>query len=98
MRDWARAHTPLCGARDHDAFLDYWRGTAGAKGRKVDWLATWKNWMRREQERRETRNRSANVVPISRPSTSDQRFNDAKELGKRVQARADATTAKEVTA
>lgn len=25
------------------AFQDYWRGVAGSRGRKVDWLATWRN-------------------------------------------------------
>lgn len=38
----------------HDAeltkFLDYWRSVPGAKGRKVDWPATWRNWMRRAAE------------------------------------------------
>lgn len=27
-------------------FSDFWGATAGAKGRKVDWLATWRNWCR----------------------------------------------------
>lgn len=28
-------------------FRDYWHGTAGAKSRKADWPATWRNWIRR---------------------------------------------------
>lgn len=28
-------------------FADYWHGIAGAKGRKADWQATWRNWIRR---------------------------------------------------
>jgi hypothetical protein len=32
------------------SFRDYWRGVAGAKGRKADWAATWRNWVRRETE------------------------------------------------
>lgn len=95
MRDWARTSTPLCGPRDHEAFRDYWRGAPGAKGRKVDWFATWKNWMRREQERRETNGRSNNVVAI-RPSTSDQRANGAKDAGRQLQAKLDAAAAKEI--
>lgn len=27
-------------------FIDYWHSAAGAKARKVDWLATWRNWIR----------------------------------------------------
>jgi len=28
-------------------FRDYWIGVAGAKGRKADWDATWRNWIRK---------------------------------------------------
>jgi hypothetical protein len=52
MAGWAREKAPSCGPVDHEAFCDYWRGTPGAKGRKTDWPATWRNWMRREHERR----------------------------------------------
>jgi 5-methylcytosine-specific restriction endonuclease McrA len=31
-------------------FRDYWRSVPGAKGRKTDWPATWRNWMRRASE------------------------------------------------
>lgn len=31
-----------------DTFKDYWVGVSGAKGVKNDWLATWRNWVRRE--------------------------------------------------
>jgi len=29
------------------AFKDYWIAVPGAKGVKLDWLATWRNWVRR---------------------------------------------------
>lgn len=32
-------------------FKDYWRATAGAKGVKLDWPATWRNWFRSAIER-----------------------------------------------
>jgi len=31
-------------------FRDYWRAQPGAKGRKADWDATWRNWCRRDAE------------------------------------------------
>ncbi len=34
-----------------EQFRDYWHAVAGAKGRKTDWPATWRNWVRREAER-----------------------------------------------
>jgi len=30
-------------------FRDYWIAQPGAKGRKVDWPATWRNWVRNEK-------------------------------------------------
>jgi len=31
-----------------DSFRDYWTAKGGADARKVDWQATWRNWVRRE--------------------------------------------------
>lgn len=31
-------------------FRDYWIAIPGQKGCKLDWLATWRNWVRREQQ------------------------------------------------
>ncbi|WP_131827714.1 hypothetical protein [Mycolicibacterium conceptionense] len=52
--------------REHQKFTDYWRAQPGAKGRKTDWPATWRNWIRRAWE-----NLPANTG--SRAATSDQR-------------------------
>lgn len=32
-----------------DQFADYWRAQPGQKGRKADWFATWRNWVRRDR-------------------------------------------------
>lgn len=34
-----------------DKFKDYWIGKAGASASKLDWLATWRNWIRSAMER-----------------------------------------------
>lgn len=34
-----------------EKFRDYWHGKAGKDGRKADWPATWRNWIRRAAER-----------------------------------------------
>lgn len=51
MRQWAAEEAPLVNL---DAklgeWVDYWSGVAGAKGVKSDWLATWRNGMRKQQE------------------------------------------------
>lgn len=47
-RSWAERERPDVDARrEADGFADYWHGVAGAKGRKADWQATWRNWIRR---------------------------------------------------
>ena len=33
-----------------DDFHDYWVAVPGSRGRKTDWLATWRNWVRRINE------------------------------------------------
>lgn len=51
MVTWARENTP---GLDHRAvterFVDYWCAVAGKGGTKLDWTATWRNWLRREAE------------------------------------------------
>lgn len=32
-----------------DRFRDYWHAQPGQKGRKIDWSATWRNWVRNER-------------------------------------------------
>lgn len=52
--DWAIAeHAGLTGEevrRQAAMFADHWRGKAGKDGRKADWAATWRNWIRRSTE------------------------------------------------
>lgn len=33
-----------------DGFVDYWIAQPGAKGRKTDWPATWRNWIRNQRQ------------------------------------------------
>ena len=37
------------------AFRDYWRSVPGAKGKKSDWDATWRNWIRNTYKRSHNR-------------------------------------------
>lgn len=37
-------------ATELEKFHDYWRAVPGAKGRKLDWSATFRNWIRRAAE------------------------------------------------
>lgn len=63
MIDWARENTPLCTRVDHDAFVDHWRSANGPNATKRNWLAAWRNWMRRENERRDRYGSRARASP-----------------------------------
>ncbi len=41
--------------REVEKFRDHWIAVPGAKGRKLDWDATWRSWVRRTIENREKR-------------------------------------------
>ena len=38
--------------RERDRFRDFWTAKAGADARKLDWAATWRNWIRRADDQR----------------------------------------------
>lgn len=47
-KQWAVSERPdVDPNREASTFADYWTSVAGAKGRKADWQATWRNWIRR---------------------------------------------------
>jgi hypothetical protein len=66
-RQWARTTFPSTTAdsiaSEAETFRDYWISTAGAKGRKADWEATWRNWCRRNLA-------TAPIRPRSQPPPS----------------------------
>lgn len=68
--EWALAEVPRWSAdqvrKVGETFGDYWRAKAGKDAVKADWMATWRNWVRREAER----NSSAIPRPPT-PSTPD---------------------------
>lgn len=48
MKAWATAEVPGLDVVAHTKeFVDYWRAESGAKATKADWVATWRNWMRK---------------------------------------------------
>ena len=45
--EWAQTERPELNIRQTaDQFRDYWIAQAGQKGVKLDWAATWRNWVR----------------------------------------------------
>mgnify|MGYP006980408098 CR=1 FL=1 len=68
LADWTRANAPAAAnSLEVDRFRDYWTAQPGAKGRKTDWAATWRNWARRCQEQAHQPTRG----PAPRATTDD---------------------------
>lgn len=59
---------------EHAKFVDYWIAKSGKDAAKLDWDATWRNWIRRAAENNHTTNGAA------RPSTSDRIFAEVQAL------------------
>lgn len=57
-RRWSRADAEAEAA----CFIDYWRAKPGKDGRKSDWPATWRNWVRRSHRIDGSGSRSAPMV------------------------------------
>lgn len=74
MVAWARAECPGVDGRTETAkFIDYWRAKTGRDATKHDWVATWRNWMRRAAEHPPPRGRH------HRQAETDELFDRAME-------------------
>jgi hypothetical protein len=64
MVEWARHECPnVDGRRETEKFTDHFQAAPGAKGVKLDWTATWRNWMRRAEESAAARPSHLRAVP-----------------------------------
>lgn len=61
-REWAEAQGHGDPAGEAERFADYWHAKAGKDGRKMDWFATWRNWVRRSREYSSGRPRDESAV------------------------------------
>lgn len=63
---WAKQERPdLNPNSTAERFADYWHGVAGAKGRKADWHATWRNWVRAEKKQPVGASNGLQTAPMS---------------------------------
>lgn len=69
---------------EFDKFVDYWQSIPGSKGRKLDWNATFRNWIRNAAEKKTPRNGS-NPNPTGL-STVDQKVLDWGTLAASIRA------------
>jgi len=52
-------------------FCDYWKAKPGKQGTKLDWLATWRNWVRQERKPNGEGNAKFNVHAYSRKKLAE---------------------------
>lgn len=66
---WARNERPeLNVLQTFDKFKDYWIAQAGQKGVKLDWFATWRNWVRNTNAPKVN---PADIVRLTVPSKNE---------------------------
>lgn len=64
-RDWAKAErSDIDPIKTADQFRDYWTAKPGKDGRKVDWLATWRNWVRSQRAQQPIKTQHAFAPPF----------------------------------
>jgi hypothetical protein len=95
LRAWTETQAPAA-ARDTevDRFRDYWHAQPGAKGRKADWDATWRNWARRVQDNQPRATGGRRTNP--NPNSAENRLQRGREIAARLaaqEARANGTDA-----
>lgn len=74
--------------REFRRFRDHWLGAPGQKGIKRDWPATYRNWMRNEQDKIEDRRRrfgSSGQQPARR-TAADERLDAGLDIVARLEA------------
>jgi len=69
LKAWAAKKRPdLDIAEQVEKFADFWRAMPGARGRKTDWDATWRNWIRGERKAFDSDKPTNPAVPRGKPS------------------------------
>lgn len=64
--EFCKAERPdLAPAQTEQRFRDYWIAQPGVKGRKADWPATWRNWVRNERPQHGAAGRTAKFDPTA---------------------------------
>ena len=73
-RTWAETERPDVDVRAEAAmFRDYWIAKSGTQATKLDWEATWRNWIRKAHDTRLTVSPGAQRVGSGRPVNAGER-------------------------
>lgn len=77
------AHATVDIALEAAKFRDHWQATPGARGRKSDWDATWRNWIRRAIPQGHRPGAPHAARPARKPSLAEQTERDLDLLEQR---------------
>ena len=67
MRVWAASSAPHVDVNlSTEMFVNYWRAKAGRDATKVDWPATWRNWLLTDEQK------AARAASAGRPMNRDE--------------------------
>ena len=74
LAEWSKAERPDLDLRRVLAeFRDYWTSLAGSRGVKLDWDATWRNWVRKQTAVKQTYAQvAADVARMTTPAPANQ--------------------------
>jgi hypothetical protein len=65
MRTWAKARVPgLDVDLSTEKFCNYWKAASGKSATKLDWPATWQNWLLNDYEKMPNHQRNGQVVKL----------------------------------
>lgn len=65
MEAWGRANAPnIDGTRETQKFINYDTAAPGAKGVKLDWVATWRNWILNADDRQPRSSPQSASTPV----------------------------------
>jgi hypothetical protein len=75
MRGWAAERVPgLDVNRSTETFVNHWRAKSGKDATKIDWIATWRNWLIRDfDDGRHVTRTGGSPGPQAPPSKAQQR-------------------------
>ena len=74
LAEWSKAERPDLNLRKVlEEFRDYWTSVAGSKGVKLNWDATWRNWVRSQKAEKQTfAQQAADVARTTVPAPANQ--------------------------
>jgi uncharacterized protein YdaU (DUF1376 family) len=69
LGEWAQSERPDLNIRQTaEQFKDYWIAQPGQKGVKLDWSATWRNWVRNSKA---TKPNQADIIRLTVPASNE---------------------------